>query len=55
VKIKPHVVDQATQLYADGLSLEAIGRRRGIDASTVYKALQKLARSSSDTHHRRHR
>jgi transposase-like protein len=41
--MKPHVVDQATQRYAVGVSLEAIGQRRGIDASTVYKALKKPA------------
>jgi hypothetical protein len=41
--MKPHVVDLATQLCADGLSLEAIGQRPGIDASTVHKALKKPA------------
>jgi DNA-directed RNA polymerase specialized sigma24 family protein len=41
--MKPHVVDQATPLYADGRSPAAIGQRLGIDAGTVHKALKKPA------------
>jgi DNA invertase Pin-like site-specific DNA recombinase len=39
----PHVADEATQLYADGLSVAANGQRLEIDASTVHKALKKPA------------
>jgi hypothetical protein len=47
--MKPHVVDQATRLYADNLSLEAIGPAA---RSTARNALKKPARSSHDTHRR---
>jgi DNA invertase Pin-like site-specific DNA recombinase len=41
LKMTPHLVDRARQLYADGQSLTAIGKQLGVEASTAGKALKR--------------
>jgi hypothetical protein len=45
-------VDQATELYATGLSLVSVGKRLGCDGSTVHLALRKAGVRMRDTHGR---
>ncbi|MEU8860942.1 helix-turn-helix domain-containing protein [Streptomyces umbrinus] len=41
VKMMPTRVEQAKELYAQGLSTNEIGKRFGVSGSTVWKALKR--------------
>jgi hypothetical protein len=50
--ISPAQIEQATELYASGLSLVSLGTRLGYHGSTVHLALRKAGVRMRDTHGR---
>jgi len=50
--LSPAQVEQASQLYATGLSLVSVGKRLGCDGSTIHLALRKAGVRVRDTHGR---
>ena len=50
--LSPAQIEQATRLYATGLSLVSVGKQLGCDGSTVHLALRKAAVRMRDIHGR---
>jgi DNA-binding CsgD family transcriptional regulator len=50
--LSPTQVEQASQLYATGMSLVSVGKQLGCDGSTIHLALRKAGVQMRDAHGR---
>ena len=50
----PEQIEQAIQLYGQGLSLTAVGQQLGYDHSVIWRALRQADVPRRDSHGREH-